>query len=72
VWAISSHIPMVKRFEMNDRSPLQPLRPPERLEERYGKIGIAAVAAAVRPVEKRGSPPQMSSPKPRKNDDAES
>ena len=63
---------MVKRFEMNDRSPLQPLRPPERLEERYGKIGIAAVAAAVRPVEKRGSPPQMSSPKSRKNDDAES
>jgi hypothetical protein len=62
---------MAKGSNMQDRSPLQPLRPPERLEERYGKIGIAAVAAAVRPVEKRGSPPQSNS-KPRKNDDAES
>jgi len=65
-------MPMVKGSNMQDRSPLQPLRPPERLEERYGKIGIAAVAAAVRPVETRGSPRQMSGSMPRKYDDPQS
>ena len=56
---------------MQDKSH-QPLRLPERLEERYGKIGIAAVAAAVRPVETRTSPRRMGGSTPPKNDDPQS
>lgn len=56
--------------EMRSRLPEPRLR--ERLEDRYGKIGIAAVAAAVRPVASHGAARQMAASLPPKNDDPQS
>jgi len=49
-----------------ERSHLQPPAPPPRqkLEDRYGKIGIPALAAAVGVKDKSKEPPQMAAETP--------
>jgi len=48
------------------RSRVQPPAPPpgQKLEERYGKIGIPALAAAVGIKDKNKEPPQMTAETP--------